>query len=300
MKVLVTGGCGFIGSNIIKTLLYNDIEVVCLDVKDDKLNIVNDKFTYIKGSILDLDDCNNAFKNIDVICHQAALISVQESINNPIATHNVNVTGFLNILETARKHNIKKIVYASSAAVYGNLDSKMQTETMSTKQESPYGLSKHINELYAEMYSKLYGINCIGLRYFNVYGPGQEIGNAITRFIDLIVSNKRPTLYGNNYRDFVYIDDIVNANLLAIKNDNIMGAHVINIGSGTIISILETFNIIAKYLNSDIQPILENAKVGDIEYSCADITNATVLLGYRPNIEFKYGIKLMCDYFINK
>ena len=312
LNILVTGGCGFIGSNIVEYLLKNNVKSVrILDNLStgfiDNINSLLEEFdnlSYIHGDISNLDTCRKAMTNIDVVCHQAALGSVPRSIDDPLSSHISNVNGFLNILISARENGIKRIVYASSSSVYGDHKSLPKVEEKIGTVLSPYAATKKIDEIYANVFSRCYGLECIGLRYFNVFGPRQNPNGAyaavIPKFINLLMDGKQPTINGSgNYsRDFTYIDNVVQANILALttKNENAFG-EVFNIGAGGRFTIIELFNTIKEEIGIDIFPIYGPLRDGDIPHSNASIDKANRILKYFPTIKFNEGIKKTVDYF---
>jgi UDP-N-acetylglucosamine 4-epimerase len=314
-SILVTGGAGFIGSNIVEYLLNNNVKFVrILDnlSTGNKLNIefLLNKFEnleFMYGDISNLETCRLAVKNIDIICHQAALGSVPRSVNDPLLSHISNVNGFLNILLAAKEIGIKRVVYASSSSVYGDNQQLPKVEENIGEVLSPYAATKKIDEIYGGVFSKCYGMECIGLRYFNVFGPRQDPNGAyaavIPKFIQLMKDGKNPEINGDGSfsRDFTYIDNVVQANLLAMfsSNSKIFGK-VINIGAGGQTSILDLFNIIKQTLNLNIEPVFKEIRKGDVAHSNADITKAKNILGYEPKILFNEGIIRTIEYFNKK
>ena len=312
LNILVTGGCGFIGSNIVEYLLKHNVKSVrILDNLStgfiDNINpLLNefDNLSYMYGDISNIETCRKAMKNMDVVCHQAALGSVPRSIDDPLSSHISNVNGFLNILISAKENGIKRIVYASSSSVYGDHKSLPKVEEKIGSVLSPYAATKKIDEIYANVFSKCYGLECIGLRYFNVFGPRQNPNGAyaavIPKFIYSLMNDKQPTINGSgNYsRDFTYIDNVVQANILALtsENENAFG-EVFNIGAGGRATIIELFNTIKEELGVDIFPIYGPLREGDIPHSNASIDKANRMLRYFPTIKFNEGIKNTVDYF---
>ena len=312
LNILVTGGCGFIGSNIVEYLLKHNVKSVrILDNLStgfiDNINpLLNefDNLSYMYGDISNIETCRKAMKNMDVVCHQAALGSVPRSIDDPLSSHISNVNGFLNILISAKENGIKRIVYASSSSVYGDHKSLPKVEEKIGSVLSPYAATKKIDEIYANVFSKCYGLECIGLRYFNVFGPRQNPNGAyaavIPKFIYSLMNDKQPTINGSgNYsRDFTYIDNVVQANILALttENENAFG-EVFNIGAGGRVTIIELFNTIKEELGVDIFPIYGPLREGDIPHSNASIDKANRMLRYFPTIKFNEGIKNTVDYF---
>ena len=312
LNILVTGGCGFIGSNIVEYLLKHNVKSVrILDNLStgfiDNINpLLNefDNLSYMYGDISNIDTCRKAMKNMDVVCHQAALGSVPRSIDDPLSSHISNVNGFLNILISAKENGIKRIVYASSSSVYGDHKSLPKVEEKIGTVLSPYAATKKIDEIYANVFSRCYGLECIGLRYFNVFGPRQNPNGAyaavIPKFIYSLMNDKQPTINGSgNYsRDFTYIDNVVQANILALttENENAFG-EVFNIGAGGRVTIIELFNTIKEELGVDIFPIYGPLRDGDIPHSNASIDKANRMLRYFPTIKFNEGIEKTVNYF---
>ena len=311
-NILITGGAGFIGSNILEYLTNKSNSIRILDnlSTGNKKNIDNILDTYknvefMYGDISDLEVCRKAVKGMDVICHQAALGSIPRSINDPISSHNSNVDGFLNILFAANENGIKRVVYASSSSVYGDHPDLPKKEENTGKVLSPYAATKFIDEIYADVFTKCYGMECIGLRYFNIFGPRQDPNGAyaavIPKFIDLMKKGEQPTINGEGEfsRDFTYVDNAVQANVLALTttNSDCFG-EVFNIGAGGQTSILELFSVIKEELKLNIEPIFGDKRDGDIPHSNADISKAKNMLGYDPKISFEDGIIKTIKYYV--
>ncbi len=311
MNILVTGGAGFIGSNIVEFLLKeNNIKKIrILDnlVSGNKNNIesfLGEKVEFMYGDITDLEICRNACEGMDRVCHQAALGSVPRSLDNPLASHNSNVNGFLNILCAAKEKGIKRVVYASSSSVYGDHPDLPKVEEKTGNLLSPYAGTKGIDEIYAGIFTRCYGMECIGLRYFNIYGPRQDPNGAyaavIPKFINLMKQGERPKINGDGSfsRDFTYVTNAVQANYLALttENEECFGESF-NIGAGGRFSILEMFNIIKEDLKLDMEPIFVENRAGDIPHSNADISKAKNMLGYDPKVFFDKGIIKTIRYY---
>lgn len=308
-RVLVTGGAGFIGSNLCENLLAQDNEVVCLDNfstgRYTNINhlLVNKNFTLIEGDICRIQDCQKALAGVDYVLHQAALGSVPRSIYDPMATTQVNIGGFVNILHASVQAKVKRFVYASSSSVYGDYPHLPKVEQYIGKPLSPYAISKYTNELYAQNFSELYGIQCIGLRYFNVYGKNQnpegEYSAVIPRFISQLIRHQSPVINGNGKqsRDFTYIEDVVRANQLAVttKNENALN-QIYNIAFNGQTNLIELYNLLIDLLTpldsriSSIQPIFGTERKGDVRHSYASIEKARQLLGYQPRYSIKDGL----------
>lgn len=310
-KILITGGAGFIGSHICDFLIANNYYVRVIDnlSTGNKNNIehllTNPNFEFIWGDITNIEHVRNACNNIDMICHQAALGSVPRSIDNPLFSHNANVNGFLNILIVAHEKNIKRVIYASSSSVYGDDTTLPKIENKIGNQLSPYAITKYIDELYGNIFTKLYDMECIGLRYFNVFGPRQDphgqYAAVIPKFISCLKNNISPIINGDGSysRDFTYVQNIVQANYLALTTTNkeCFGT-IFNIGSGGKITILEMFDSIKNIMNSNIYPVFGKERAGDVPYSSACIDKARELLLYEPKILFDMGIKLTINYYL--
>ena len=313
LSILVTGGCGFIGSNLVETLLKNGVKFVrVLDnlstgyLKNIKFLLDEyDNLEYMYGSITDLETCRKAVKGINVVSHQAAIGSVPRSVADPLTSHNNNVNGFFNILLACKEEGIKRLVYASSSSVYGDEETLPKREDRTGNVLSPYAATKAIDEIYANVFTRTYNMECIGMRYFNVFGPRQDPKGAyaavIPKFIDLMKNGKQPTINGDGSysRDFTFIDNVVQANILALTTENKeCFGQAFNIGAGGRFSILHLFNVLKDSINFEKDVIFGNNRAGDIPHSNADISKARELLGYNPKVSFERGIKLTLDYFI--
>ena len=317
-KVLVTGGAGFIGSNIIEYLLQKNNKITCLDnfSTGKKENIesflTNSNFKLINGDITKLEDCQKAAENIDVILHQAALGSVPRSIENPLKTNEVNINGFLNILWAARNNNVSRVVYAASSSTYGDSKKLPKIESEIGLPLSPYAVTKYVNELYAGVFSNLYGLELIGLRYFNVFGRKQDpdgaYAAAIPKFIKSFINHQSPILHGDGSqsRDFTYIDNVIQANELAAttKNPNSLN-QVYNVACGSQSFLIELVEDL-KSLLANFDPEIKNIavingpeRVGDVKHSLASIEKAKELLGYNPSHNLKEGLNSAIDWYWN-
>lgn len=302
--ILITGGAGFIGSNIVEKLLeYDNIKIRILDnlstgnKKNIECFLSTPKVEFIYGDITNLETCRKAVKTIDLICHQAALGSVPRSVDDPLSSHLSNVNGFLNILISAKEEGIKRIVYASSSSVYGDNPILPKIEDKTGDVLSPYAATKVIDEIYAGVFTKCYNMECIGLRYFNIFGPRQDPNGpyaaVIPKFINLMKDDKQPTINGDGTfsRDFTYVDNAVQANILALHTENKeCFGEAFNIGCGGQYSLNELVESINKTLNKEIKPIYGPNRPGDIPHSNADISKAKYMLNYNPNIHFENGI----------
>ena len=305
--ILVTGGAGFIGSNIVEYLILNtkyNVKVIDNLITGKIKNLeqfINDKykdrFEFIYGDICDLEKVRRVMEGVDMITHQAALGSVPRSINDPLSSHKSNVNGFLNILIAANEKGIKKIVYASSSSVYGDENHLPKVEHKVGNVLSPYAATKKIDEIYANVFTRCYGMECIGLRYFNVFGPRQDPHGAyaavIPKFINLMKNNKAPTINGDGTfsRDFTYVENVVQANVKALETDNkLCYGEVYNIGAGGRVSLNELINILKKELNYEGSINYGKNRPGDIPHSNAEIMKARMHLEYEPKINFEEGI----------
>ena len=309
MYVLVTGGYGFIGSHIVEKLIKQGHHVRILDnlstgkitnVNKHKNKKVDRKIQFIKGDICDVDICREAIKGCDAVCHLAADISVSKSVEDPVTCHNANVNGFFNVLNVARENNIKRVVFSSTSAIYGDNTDTSKTELSTGRIISPYALSKNMNEMYARLFTDIYDMECIGLRYFNVYGQrqNQEGGYAavIPTFVKLLKNNERPVIYGDGsfVRDFVYIDDVVDANILALTTqEKDCFGEIYNIGSGIGTSICDLVKNINIVLGKKIEPIFKQERLGDVKHSIANVKKARKHLGYIPKYNLVSGLREM-------
>lgn len=302
---LITGGAGFIGSNIVEYLLkYNTHKVRVLDnlstgkLKNIEVFLENPSFEFIKGDIRDLATCQEACKGIDYVSHQAALGSVPRSINDPITTNEVNISGFLNLLVAARDNEVKRLVYAASSSTYGDSKELPKVEDKIGRPLSPYAVTKYVNELYADVFAKTYGIKTIGLRYFNVFGPRQDPNGAyaavIPLFIKAIIDKKAAVINGDGAtsRDFTFVENAVQANIKALLTDN-EGAvnQVYNIACGERTTLVELWRNLLEIANENIEPIFKEERKGDVKHSLADIQKATMLLNYNPSVKIRDGLK---------
>lgn len=310
MTVLVTGAAGFIGSNLVEKLLNEGYIVKALDnfATGHKKNIdsflENENFSFTEGDIRDLETCQEACKDVDFILHQAALGSVPRSINDPITSNDVNVGGFLNMLLAAKENHIKRFVYAASSSTYGDSTTLPKVEDKIGKPLSPYAVTKLVNEVYADVFQKVYGLDTIGLRYFNVFGRRQDPNGAyaavIPKFVMQFMKYESPVINGDGTfsRDFTYIDNVVQMNLRAIETDNQEALNqVYNTAVGDRISILEMAELLRSIL-AEYDPKIEEVEIkhgpnrkGDVPHSLASIEKAQEKLNYQPSHVFKDGLK---------
>lgn len=309
-KILITGGAGFIGSNLCEYFVNKGHEVVCLDnlatgFYENIANLVPaENFTFIEGDIRDLATCQKAVKGCDFVLHQAALGSVPRSINDPITTNDVNIGGFLNVLVAARDEKVKRFIFAASSSTYGDSKSLPKVEEVIGKPLSPYAITKYVNELYADVFSKTYGLEFIGLRYFNVFGKRQTPNGAyaavIPKFVSQLMNGEAPVINGDGSfsRDFTYIKNVIQMNELAMLTENKEAINQIYntaFGENTSLSELVTIlkNELANFEASirTIEPIYGPERVGDIPHSLAAIDKARNLLNYAPQHSIEAGVK---------
>ena len=308
--ILITGGAGFIGSNLTKKLLeLNAKKVIVFDdlstgfLKNLEEFEGNNHFDFKKGSITDPQSCIDVTKGVDIIFHMAALGSVPRSIDNPIATNTVNVDGFVNILWAAKENNVKKLVYSSSSSVYGDDQTIPKIETNLGNPLSPYAVSKRANELYANTFSDIYNMPIIGLRYFNVFGPKQNIKGAyaavIPIFIGNLLNNKPCYINGDGEisRDFTFVDNVIYANILAAFSVTEKKHEVFNIAMGNQMSLNELYSTLEKSINSGLQPIHKEARLGDIQNSLANISKAKHILKYAPIVSVTEGMEKTINWY---
>jgi UDP-N-acetylglucosamine/UDP-N-acetylgalactosamine 4-epimerase len=312
MNILVTGGAGFIGSNIVEALLLrSDIDVVrVLDnletgyIHNLKSFLNHPKFEWFEGDIRNFDTCSKATKGIDLICHQAALGSVPRSIADPLTTNAVNIEGTLNVFYAAKESNIKRVVYAASSSTYGDSKKLPKVENRIGNPLSPYAVTKLVNELYANVFSSIYGTEFIGLRYFNVFGPNQSPNGAyaavVPLFMQALLDGKSPKINGDGQqsRDFTYVANAVQANIKALLSTNKKAVNqVYNVAVGDQTTLVDMFNMLREVAQSDIEPIFGPPRMGDIKHSLADISKAKKLLGYNPEYNIQSGLKLTFEWF---
>lgn len=334
MKLLITGGAGFIGSNLCEHFVGNGYEVVCLDnlstgfMHNIEHLLSRDNFRFIQGDICDIETCREAVKGCDVVLHEAALGSVPRSINNPIATNATNIDGFLNMLVAARDEGVKRFVYAASSSTYGDSKELPKIEHNIGRPLSPYAITKFVNELYANVFASLYGLETIGLRYFNVFGRRQDPNGAYAAVIPLwvkaLINHEVPYINGDGSysRDFTYIDNVIQANELAatVSHDDIVEQAklynmnlpqnapidlVFNVAYGGNTTLNELYNCLRDNLAKfdpaikDIAPQYRENRAGDIPHSQASIIKAQRILGYQPKYSALQGFELACEWYYN-
>lgn len=306
---LVTGGAGFIGSNLCESILKLGYKVKCLDDlstgKQENVDMFMDNlnYTFIKGDIKDLDVCMKACEGVDYVLNQAAWGSVPRSIEMPLFYCANNIQGTLNMLEATRQNGIKKFVYASSSSVYGDEPNLPKTEGREGNLLSPYAVCKRADEEWAKQYTKHYGLDTYGMRYFNVFGRRQDpygsYAAVIPKFIKLLLNDEQPTINGDGKqsRDFTYIENVIEANLKACQSSHEAAGEVYNIAYGGREYLIDIYKTLVVSLNKDIEPKFGSDRVGDIKHSNADISKARELLGYDPEYSFADGIKLAIDWY---
>jgi len=306
---LVTGGAGFIGSNISEALLKMGYKVRCLDNfstgKRENIEsfLNNPNYELIEGDIQDYDTCLKATEGVDYVSHQAAWGSVPRSIAMPLVYEKINIMGTLNMMEASRQNGVKKFVYASSSSVYGDEPNLPKVEERVGKVLSPYALTKKTDEEYGRLYTKLYGLETVGLRYFNVFGRRQDplgyYAAVIPKFVKQLLKGEQPVINGDgtHSRDFTYIENVIEANLKACLSGSEAAGEAFNIAYGGRVFMTDLYNRIAELLGSDVKPIYGPDRPGDIKHSNADISKARRLLGYDPDYSFHDGIKLCVEWY---
>jgi nucleoside-diphosphate-sugar epimerase len=302
---LITGGCGFIGSHLAEALVAEGVDVRVLDNfssgKPENLKGFGSGIEVIRGDIRDPVALRDAVKGVDHIFHEAALVSVSVSVEQPAENDAINIRGTLNVLQAAREANVKRVVLASSAAVYGNNPELPKRETMRPEPESPYALGKLAGEYYLKLFSRLYGVETVSLRYFNVFGPRQDgksmYSGVISRFADDIRQGRAPTIFGDGgqTRDFVYVKDIVQANLLAMRTPSAGKGEIFNVATGRQISLLQLWETLKKITGSTLAPQFRDARAGDIRHSLADISKIQTSLGYEPEFSLEDGLRALLN-----
>lgn len=302
MNYIVTGGAGFIGSHLSGALAAEGHEVTIIDDLSSgrRENIAQlatrDNVTFLEGSIRDRTFLDRHFQGADGVFHQAALVSVPRSIEDPVLNHAINITGTLDVLLASRDAGVRKLVFASSAAVYGNLPDLPKREDMPVDPQSPYAVAKLTGEFYCRLFSDLYGIRTVALRYFNVYGPGQDplsdYAAVIPKFIQRLKSGNPPIIFGDGEqtRDFVFVNDVVAANIKAMQSDT---TGIYNVASGNQTSVNNLAEILSRLFNFRGKPCHVQGRTGEVKYSVADISNARQSLGFSPEFTLEKGLKEM-------
>ncbi|MEZ4668949.1 MAG: SDR family oxidoreductase [Anaerolineae bacterium] len=303
---VVTGGAGFIGSHIAERLLNDGHSVHIVDNffsgKISNLARLSGDFHVHQVSITDLSSMRTLFAGVDTVFHHAALASVTQSVDDPLLNHEYNVTGTLNVLLAARDTGVRRVVFAASSAAYGDISDEYKLETMRPSPTSPYGTAKVTGEYYCQVFSRVYDLETVCLRYFNVFGPRQDpqsqYAAVIPLFITALLQGNSPTIYGDGLqsRDFVYVENVVHANLLAAESPAANG-QIINVAIGNHINLLELLKRINNILGTNIQPQHMPERTGDIKHSCADITKARQVLNYRPIVDFDAGLARTIEWY---
>ena len=306
MKFLVTGGAGFIGSHIVDALVGNGDKVTVLDDfssgRMENLESVINRIELVKGDIRDKDLVKKAVEGADYILHQAALRSVPKSLANPEFYNDVNINGTLNILTAARDAKVKRVVTASSSSIYGEIEKFPQREDFLPQLISPYGLTKLAGEYYSRIFSRIYGLETVNLRYFNVFGPRQSLENeyavVIPKFIACILADVEPPIHGDGRqtRDFTYVANVVQANIKSATTPGIK-CEIFNIACGKAYSVLDIVKYVNKILGKNILPEFGPIRAGDAKHTLADISRAKKLIGFKPEVGFEDGLKKTIEYF---
>jgi UDP-N-acetylglucosamine/UDP-N-acetylgalactosamine 4-epimerase len=311
-KILVTGGAGFIGTNLVERLLslekVEKVRVLDNFSTGSRANLTafegHPKYEFIEGDIRDYTTCLAACENMDIVSHQAALGSVPRSIADPLSTNAVNITGTLNIFTAAKESGIRRVIYAASSSTYGDSTELPKLEHRIGKPLSPYAVTKYVNELYADVFANLYGMELIGLRYFNVFGPRQSPNGAyaavIPLFLKNLFANESPIIHGDGStsRDFTYIENVLQANCLALFTENQEAVNqVYNVACGESTTLNQLFTYLKNITESDVQPIYGNNRLGNIPHSLADISKIQRLLGYEPTVQIEEGLRLTIQQF---
>jgi len=311
-RILVTGGAGFIGSHKVDRLLREGFQVTVIDdLSTGQMGNIDrhkkrKEFNLIKGDIRDFKLVKKIMKDVDAVFHQAALTSVPLSVEDPILTNDINVTGTLNLLKASSDHHVKRFIFASSAAIYGDTPRTQKREEMTPNPTSPYGASKLAAENYVKLFHQLYDLEIVVLRYFNVYGPRQNFstngseGGVITIFLNRMLKNAPPVIHGDGKqtRDFIHVQDIVEANMLALNNKSAAG-EIFNIATGKEASVDQVTNTMKEILNrKNLETIHAAPRPGDIRNIYADISKAEKVLGFHPKIPLKEGLEALVDWYI--
>lgn len=306
MKTMITGGAGFIGSNLSERLSDENEVIILDDLSTGKIEniegvIEKKNVEFVKGSITDLDLLDDLTKEIDWVFHQGALPSVPRSVKNPKDTTRTNVMGTLNVLIAARDHGVEKVVYASSSSIYGGGETLPKKEDMKPRTLSPYAASKLSGENYCEAFREVYGLNTVALRYFNVFGPRQdprsEYAAVVPKFITRLMNGRPPVIYGDGEqtRDFTYVDNVVQTNLLAARKDEV---GTFNVGCGERVSINELARSLTEITGREVEPVHDDPREGDVKHSQADISKIRERLGYSPEVSLREGLEKTVRWYI--
>jgi len=306
MRFLVTGGAGFIGSSLVDALVARGDAVVVLDNfstgKRENLRESAGRITVVEGSITDLATVRRAVAGADFVLHQAALASVQRSVDDPVTANEVNVQGTLNVLVAARDAGVRRLVYAASSSAYGDSETLPKHEAMPPRPLSPYALQKWMGEEYCRVFSELYGLDTVSLRYFNVFGPRQDphsdYAAVIPIFVTRLLGGAPPTIYGDGEqsRDFTYVENVVSANLRACAGERKNGA-VVNIACGERYTLNQLVRMLGRLIGGEIEPLYAEPRPGDVRHSMADIRRADEILGWVPDVDFHTGLARTVEWY---
>ena len=306
MRYVVTGGAGFIGSNTVDELVRRGETVIVLDDlssgKEDNLAEVRSKISFIKGSITDLEAVRKAMQSADYVIHLAARTSVPRSVKDPIDTNKINVEGTLNVLVAARDAKVKRLVFAASSSAYGETPTLPKVETMQPEPISPYGVAKYAGELYSQTFGRVFGLENVSLRYFNIFGPRQDpdspYSGVLAKFCTAFLEKTQPLVFGDGEqsRDFTFVENAVAANLLACEAPNASGK-VFNVGTGTRITLNQTLALLANLTGNKLETKYEPSRDGDIRDSQANITQAREILNYEPLVNFEEGLRRTIEWY---
>jgi nucleoside-diphosphate-sugar epimerase len=306
MRYLVTGGAGFIGSNTVDELVRRGHGVVVLDDlsagKEENLAEVRNKITFIKGSISDIEIVQKAMQQAEFVLHLAARTSVPRSVKDPIETNRINIDGTLNVLVAARDNKVKRVIFAASSSAYGETPVLPKVESMQPQPISPYGVTKYVGELYAQVFGRCYGLETVCLRYFNVFGPRQDpdspYSGVLSRFASAFLNEEPPVVYGDGEqtRDFTYVDNAVQANLLACEASG-AASEIFNVGTGQRISLNQTLDLLRQFSGKQLAAKYDPPREGDIRDSQADITQAREILQYEPTVLFEEGLQRTFEWY---
>ena len=303
---LVTGGAGFIGSNIVEELVNQGARVRVIDNFStghlENLRTFRNRVDFRELDICNLADLKKAVEGVDYILHQAAIPSVPRSVIDPIGSHNADVTGTLHVLWAAKEAGVKRVVYAASSSAYGDSEQLPKEEAMRVSPISPYGLMKYMGEEYCQLFTSLYSLETVSLRYFNVFGPRQDptsqYSGVLSRFITAMICGQRPVIFGDGEqsRDFTHVSNVVRANLLACHSSKAVG-EVHNVACGERITLNKVVEILNRLLGTHLEPVYEPARTGDIRHSMADIKRAKTNLNYSPTVGFEEGLRQTVDWY---
>jgi UDP-glucose 4-epimerase len=303
---LVSGGAGFIGSNIVEELVQQGAQVRLIDNfatgKPDNLKLFKDRIDFREVDICDLKALQEAVRGADYVLHQAAIPSVPKSVIDPIASHNADVTGTLHVLWAAKEAGVKRLVYAASSSAYGDNPELPKREEMPSRAISPYGLMKFVGEEYCRLFTQLYGLETVSLRYFNVFGPRQDpssqYSGVLSRFITAMLTGKRPVIFGDGEqsRDFTFVANVVQGNLLACHASGVAGK-MYNLACGQRVNLNQVVAQLNSILGTTLEPIYEANRVGDIKHSLADISRAKAELKYTPSVQFEDGLRITVEWY---